>query len=63
MYKVALSVDTTDAELDAITSAVPLDMLQLHGGESPEGWRGPRTLRPAVMKAVQVADAADFGRA
>jgi phosphoribosylanthranilate isomerase len=33
--KVALVVDADDATLDAITGTVPLDMLQLHGHESP----------------------------
>jgi phosphoribosylanthranilate isomerase len=32
--KVALTVDATDAELDAILATVPIDMLQLHGRES-----------------------------
>ena len=34
--KVALTVNTTDADLQAITDAVPLDFLQLHGSETPE---------------------------
>ena len=34
--KVALVVDGDDAQLDALTGAVPLDMLQLHGHETPE---------------------------
>ena len=34
--KVALVVNADDAQLDALTGTVPLDMLQLHGGESPE---------------------------
>jgi len=33
--KVALTVDADDATLDALTEAVPLDVLQLHGHESP----------------------------
>lgn len=33
--KVALTVNATDAELDAICAAVPLDVLQLHGAETP----------------------------
>ncbi|MBT8155738.1 phosphoribosylanthranilate isomerase [Epibacterium ulvae] len=41
--KVALVVDMDDAALDAIVAAVPLDMLQLHGSESPE--------RVAALKA------------
>ncbi|MCX7643917.1 MAG: phosphoribosylanthranilate isomerase [Rhodobacteraceae bacterium] len=33
--KVGLTVDMADAALDALLAAVPLDMLQLHGRESP----------------------------
>ena len=36
LAKVALTVDADDATLDAIVEAVPLDMLQLHGAETPE---------------------------
>ena len=36
LCKVALTVNATDVELDAINDAVPLDMLQLHGKETPE---------------------------
>jgi len=54
-------MNATDAELDAITSAVPLDMLQLHGGESPERVAEVRARYGLpVMKAVGVADAADL---
>jgi phosphoribosylanthranilate isomerase len=35
LAKVALVVDADDATLDAIVAAVPLDMLQLHGRETP----------------------------
>ncbi len=35
LAKVALVVNADDAMLDAITAEVPLDMLQLHGSESP----------------------------
>ena len=44
--KVALTVDADDAMLDALTAAVPLDFLQLHGTESPArdlGARRPRS--------------------
>ena len=60
LAKVALVVDADNAFLDAITAAVPLDMLQLHGHESPE-----RVLEIKaryglpVMKAVGIADASD----
>lgn len=59
--KVALTVDATDAELDAITAAVPLDMLQLHGAESPERVAAVKARYGLpVMKAVGVATAADL---
>lgn len=59
--KVALTVNATDAELDAITGAVPLDMLQLHGAESPARVTEIRARYGLpVMKAVGVADAEDL---
>ena len=33
---VALTVDASDAEIDAIIAAADPDMIQLHGGETPE---------------------------
>lgn len=59
--KVALTVNATDADLDAITAAVPLDMLQLHGAESPERVAEVRARYGLpVMKAVGVAEQADL---
>lgn len=59
--KVALTVNATDAELDAITEAVALDMLQLHGAESPERVAAVKARYGLpVMKAVGVATAADL---
>lgn len=61
LCKVALTVNASDAELDAITGAVPLDMLQLHGNESPERVAEVRARYGLpVMKAVGIADAADI---
>ncbi|MDP4992017.1 MAG: phosphoribosylanthranilate isomerase [Marivita lacus] len=58
--KVALVVNADDALLDAITDAVPLDMLQLHGDEPPERVSEVRARYGLpVMKAVGVADAED----
>jgi phosphoribosylanthranilate isomerase len=58
--KVALVVDATDAELDAIVAAVPLDMLQLHGNESPERVAVIRARHGLpVMKAVGIAGPED----
>lgn len=59
--KVALVVDADDALLDEITSKVPLDMLQLHGQESPERVAEVRRRYGLpVMKAVGIADAGDL---
>lgn len=59
--KVGLFVDADDDAIDAVLASVPLDMLQLHGGESPErvaGLRGRTGLK--VMKVIKVAGAADL---
>lgn len=61
LAKVGLVVDATDDELAAITQAVPLDMLQLHGNESPVRVAEVRArFGLPVMKAVGVAEAADL---
>ncbi len=59
--KVALTVDADDETFDAITATVPLDMLQLHGSESPERVAAirARTGLP-VMKAIGIASAEDL---
>ena len=61
LAKVALLVDPDDAALDAVTAAVPLDMLQLHGTETPERVAAirERTGLP-VMKAVGLRDVSDL---
>jgi phosphoribosylanthranilate isomerase len=58
---VGVVVDAGDAELDAILQAVPLDVLQLHGHETPARVReiGLRT-GCKVMKALRVEEAADL---
>lgn len=59
--KVALVVNPDDALLDEITALVPLDMLQLHGAETPERVAEIRARYGLpVMKAVGIADAADL---
>jgi phosphoribosylanthranilate isomerase len=59
--KVALTVDADDALLEAITTAVPLDMLQLHGTEPPARVADlRRRYGLPVMKAVGIRDAADL---
>jgi phosphoribosylanthranilate isomerase len=58
--KVALVVDAGDAFLDRLLAEIPIDMLQLHGHESPERVTEirARTGLP-VMKAVGIRDAGD----
>ena len=59
--KVALVVNADDTLLDQITDKVPLDMLQLHGAETPQRVQEIRTRYGLpVMKAVGVADAEDL---
>ena len=61
LAKVALVVNPSDAELDAITGTVPLDMLQLHGGETPERVAEVKARYGLpVMKAVGIADGDDL---
>lgn len=61
LAKVALTVDASDAELDAILEAVPLDMLQLHGAETAERVAEVRARYGLpVMKAVGVASEEDL---
>jgi phosphoribosylanthranilate isomerase len=61
LAKVALTVDADDATLDAIVEAVPLDMLQLHGHETPDRVAAVRArYRLPVMKALGVADEGDL---
>lgn len=59
--KVALTVDMDEAALDALVAAVPLDMLQLHGRESPARVAEVRARYGLpVMKAVGIAGEADL---
>ena len=61
LAKVALTVDASDAELDRLLKAVPLDMLQLHGRETPDRVAQVRARYGLpVMKAVGVAEAGDL---
>jgi phosphoribosylanthranilate isomerase len=54
--RVALTVDASDAALEELIAAVPIDMLQLHGRETPERVAevSARFARP-VMKAIGVS--------
>ncbi|MCC5991131.1 MAG: phosphoribosylanthranilate isomerase [Rhodobacteraceae bacterium] len=59
--KVALTVDADDAMLAELLDRVPLDMLQLHGAESPDRVSDLRArFGLPVMKAVGVATADDL---
>jgi phosphoribosylanthranilate isomerase len=59
--KVGLFVDADDDAIDAVLASVPLDMLQLHGGESPERVAGLRARTGLkIMKVIKVAGAADL---
>ena len=59
--KVALVVNASNDVLDAITASVPLDMLQLHGHETPERVTEVKARYGLpVMKAIGVADASDL---
>jgi phosphoribosylanthranilate isomerase len=61
LAKVALTVDADEATLDAITEAMPLDMLQLHGHESPERVAEVRARYGLpVMKVIGVAAEGDL---
>ncbi|WGV15829.1 phosphoribosylanthranilate isomerase [Fuscovulum ytuae] len=61
LCKVALVVDAEDALLDAITAAVPLDMLQLHGHETPARVAEVKARYGLpVMKVIGVAGEADL---
>jgi len=59
--KVALTVNADNSFLDHLIDAVPLDMLQLHGSESPERVAEVQDRYGLpVMKAVGVADEGDL---
>ncbi|KIC50892.1 phosphoribosylanthranilate isomerase [Tateyamaria sp. ANG-S1] len=59
--KVALVVNADDKFLDELVAQVPLDMLQLHGAETPERVAEIKARYGLpVMKAVGVADADDL---
>ena len=58
--KVGLVVNADDEFLDHLTSKVPLDMIQLHGGESPERVAEVRArYRLPVIKAIGIATSED----
>ncbi len=61
--KVALAVNATNETWDEIVETVPLDMLQLHGSETPERVAEvARRYGLPVMKAIGVSDASDLAQ-
>ena len=61
LAKVALTVDADDAVLDALVEAMPLDMLQLHGHETPDRVAAVRARYGLpVMKVLGVRDEGDL---
>ena len=62
--KVGLFVDPDDATLDRVLTRVRLDLLQLHGGETPERIEAIRLeYGLPVMKVIAVAAAEDLAAA
>ncbi len=63
VIKVGLFVNPDDEFLDEILSIVPLDMIQLHGGESPDRVREVK-LRYGlpVMKVIGVSEKSDLAK-
>lgn len=61
--KVALVVNADDAFLDELVARVPLDMLQLHGSETPQRVAEVKARYGLpVMKAIGIADAGDLAQ-
>lgn len=61
LAKVALIVNADDAAIEAILAEVPIDILQLHGAESPERVAQVRDrFGLPVMKAVGLSGEADL---
>jgi len=62
--RVALVVDADDAALDAIMAAAAPQMLQCHGGETPERLAEIKSRHGVdVMKAIRVADSTSLDAA
>lgn len=61
---VAVTVDASDALIDAIASTLKPDLIQLHGHESPERAEQVRARSGAgVVKALSVSEASDLDQA
>ncbi len=64
IVRVGLLVDADDHRIAEILATVPLQMLQLHGRETPERVRAVKDrFGLPVMKAVGIAEAADLAAA
>lgn len=64
LTRVGLFVDATDADIAAVLRLVPLDMLQLHGEETPSRARELRErFGKFVMKAIKVGQQPDVDAA
>jgi len=64
VVKVGLVVDADDTTLESILRKVPLDMLQLHGSETPRRVEEIKSnFGLKVMKAVPLSQASDLSRA
>jgi len=63
VVKVALVVNPENAFLDALLAEVPVDMLQLHGAETPERVAEVKARYGLpVMKAIGIAGAGDLSK-
>ena len=64
ILRVGLVVDAEDRTIDAILGAVPLDLLQLHGAETPARVAAIRSrFGLPVIKALAISESADLDRA
>jgi phosphoribosylanthranilate isomerase len=64
VQRVAVLVDPDDRELDGLLAHVPIDILQLHGAETPERVRAVADRTGCrVMKAIRVLDRDDLALA
>lgn len=62
--RVAVTVDAADDFLARLTAKVPIDLVQLHGKETPQRLAHIKDrFRVRVMKAIAVAEAADLDAA